>query len=133
MKSELKKRNAYFPDIGHKIGIYTYTNWEDNYPVQPYNREKVAAALDTVRDKGGGTTPLNSGLRKLEDILKPLSGRTAVFVFWDGEYTGRESRRRCQEAGQGLRRLLLRDQQRDTEAGSEARRRMSRPSTLARG
>jgi OOP family OmpA-OmpF porin len=88
MKSELKKRNAYFPDLGYNVGIYTYTGWEENLPVQPYNRDKVAAALDAVPDEGSGPTPLNSGLRKLEDVLKPLSGRTAVFVFWDGEYTG---------------------------------------------
>ena len=88
VKGELKSRNSYFPDIGHNIGIYTYTDWQENYPVQPYNREKVAAALDTMRDKGSGPTPLNIGLQKLEGILKPLTGRTAVFVFWDGEYTG---------------------------------------------
>ena len=84
----LKDRNSYFPDLGHKIGIYTFTGWQDNYPVQPYNRDKVAAALDTVRKKGSGATPLNAGLTKLEEILKPLSGRTAVFLFWDGEFTG---------------------------------------------
>ena len=56
--------------------------------MQPYNREKVAAALDTIPEKGSGPTPLKIGLEKLEGILKPLSGRTAVFVFWDGEYTG---------------------------------------------
>jgi OmpA-OmpF porin, OOP family len=89
MKNELKNRNSYFPDIGHNMGIYTYTGWQEIYPVQPYNREKVAAALDTLQDKGSGTTPLKSGLEKLEGILKPLSGRSAVFVFWDGEYTGR--------------------------------------------
>jgi OOP family OmpA-OmpF porin len=25
---------------------------------------------------------------KLEDVIKPLKGRTAVFLFYDGEYTG---------------------------------------------
>ncbi|MGY3265596.1 OmpA family protein [Lysobacter sp. HA35] len=84
----MKARNAYFPDLGHNVGIYTYTDWQDNLPVQPYNREKVAAALDTVRTKGSGITPLRSGLVKLESIVKPLQGRTAAFVFWDGEYTG---------------------------------------------
>ena len=37
------------------MGIYTYTEWKENYPVQPYNREKVAAALDTIPDKGQRT------------------------------------------------------------------------------
>ncbi|WP_457096070.1 OmpA family protein [Lysobacter sp. P5_B9] len=88
VKNELKNRNEYFPDIGHNIGIYTYTDWQENLPVQPYNRDSVAAALDTMRDRGSGPTPLKIGLQKLDGILKPLSGRTAVFVFWDGEYTG---------------------------------------------
>jgi len=88
VKSELKNRNSYFPEIGHNVGIYTYTDWQENYAVQPYNREKVAAALDTVREKGSGPTALKIGLEKLEGIIKPLSGRTAVFVFWDGDYTG---------------------------------------------
>lgn len=100
MKSELKSRNAYFPDIGHNIGIYTFTGWKENYAVQPYNREKVAAALDTLPDDGSGPTPLNSGLKKLEDILKPLSGRTAVFVFWDGEYTGQNPVETAKELAQ---------------------------------
>jgi len=88
MKNVLEQRNGWFPDIGHHIGIYTYTDWQDNYPVQLYNREKVGAALASVRDKGKGPTALNSGLQKLEPILKQLTGRTAVFVFSDGEYTG---------------------------------------------
>jgi outer membrane protein OmpA-like peptidoglycan-associated protein len=84
----LKDRNSYFPDLGQNFGIYTFTGWTEHYPVQPYNRDKIAAALETVKKKGGGATPLRSGLQKLEEVLKPLSGRTAVFLFWDGEYTG---------------------------------------------
>jgi outer membrane protein OmpA-like peptidoglycan-associated protein len=89
MKSELKRRNAFFPDLGHEVGIVNYTDWEVNLPVGPYDRAAFDAALDAVPERGGGITPLNTGLMKLEDILKPLTGRTAVFVFWDGEYTGR--------------------------------------------
>jgi len=88
--NEFKKRNSYFPEIGHNFGIFTYTPWKVIYPIQLYDREKVAAALDTVRKKGDGPTPINKGLRELRDLLKstPLKGRTAVFVFSDGEYTG---------------------------------------------
>jgi outer membrane protein OmpA-like peptidoglycan-associated protein len=87
MKSELLSRNQWFPDLGHNIGIYTYTGWQDNYPIAKYNREGVASALQGVRDKGGGNTPLASGLNKLNKILDQVQGRTAVFVFWDGEAT----------------------------------------------
>ena len=88
MKSELISRNGWFPDLGHEIGIYTYTNWQDNYPVALYDRDKVGAALAGLRDKGAGPTPLRSGLVKIGPILDGLTGRSAVFVFWDGEYTG---------------------------------------------
>jgi OOP family OmpA-OmpF porin len=88
VSNEFKKRNSYFPDIGHKFGIYTYTSWEVFYPMQPYDREKVAAALDAVRKDGNGPTPLKKGLEELESVLQSVSGRTAVFVFSDGEYTG---------------------------------------------
>jgi OOP family OmpA-OmpF porin len=86
--NELKRRNSYFPEIGHKFGIYTYTPWLEIYPVQLFNREKVGAALETVRKDGSGPTPLKRGLEKLEGVLGSLSGRTAVFLFSDGEYTG---------------------------------------------
>jgi OOP family OmpA-OmpF porin len=88
VEDTFKKRNSYFPDIGHKFGIYTYTPWEEYYAVQPYNREGVAAALDKVRKDGNGPTPLKKGLEELEPVLETLTGRTAVFVFSDGEYTG---------------------------------------------
>jgi OOP family OmpA-OmpF porin len=90
MKTELKNRIAGFPDLGHNIGIYTYTDWQENLPVQVFNRDKVAAALDTIRDKGKGPTALKIGLQKLDKILATMKGRTAVFAFWDGEYTGQD-------------------------------------------
>ena len=80
--------NRYMPDLGYQFGLYTYTGWEEYYPMQLYNREKFAAALDAVPKEGSGPTPLKWGLKKLEPLLKPLKGRTAVFVFSDGEYTG---------------------------------------------
>jgi OOP family OmpA-OmpF porin len=85
---ELKRRNSYLPDLGYNFTIVEFTGWEELYPTQAYNREKVAAALDALPKKGGGPTALKRGLVKLEDILKPLTGRTAVFLFSDGEYTG---------------------------------------------
>jgi OOP family OmpA-OmpF porin len=88
MKAELKSRIVGFPDLGHNVGIYTYTGWTENLPVQVFNRDKISAALDALPDKGRGPTPLKIGLQKLDPVLQSLKGRTAVFVFWDGEYTG---------------------------------------------
>jgi len=86
--NELKRRNSYFPNIGTNMGLYTYTTWKQISPVVPYDRAKIEAALNTLPAKGSGPTPLKYGLGKLEDVLKPLTGRTAVFLFSDGEYTG---------------------------------------------
>jgi OOP family OmpA-OmpF porin len=88
VSNEFRQRNSYFPNIGHKFGVYTYTPWQEYYPVRLYNREDVAMALDAMPKKGMGPTPIKKGLEQLEDILKSLSGKTAVFVFSDGEYTG---------------------------------------------
>ena len=88
VSSAFKQRNSYFPNIGHTFGIYTYTPWQEYYPVRLYNREDVAMALNAMPPKGNGPTPLKKGLEELEGVLKTLSGRTAVFVFSDGEYTG---------------------------------------------
>ena len=84
---EFKKRNAYFPDLGHNFGIYKYTPWTPVYPMQPYDREKVAKALESVSPEAGGPTWLKTGLRKSGEILKTLSGSTALFVFTDGTHT----------------------------------------------
>lgn len=88
-KETLKERNAYFPDLGHNIGLYVYTPWTPIYPMQPYNREKFAKALEQMPEKATGKTMLQSGLRQVEGVLKELSGRTAVFVYTDGTYVRR--------------------------------------------
>jgi outer membrane protein OmpA-like peptidoglycan-associated protein len=85
---ELKKRNASFPDLGHKFGIYIYTEWTPIYPMQTYDRDKVANALESMPGLGRGPTWLNDGLKKAEKILETLSGPTALFLFTDGSYSG---------------------------------------------
>jgi OOP family OmpA-OmpF porin len=80
-------RNEYFPEIGHKFGLYSYTPWKPIYPMQTYNRAKFAEALATLPTKGGGPTTLRQGLEQTAEILKTLKGKTAVFVFTDGGYS----------------------------------------------
>jgi OOP family OmpA-OmpF porin len=92
-KRILMRRNAYFPDLGHNFGLYTYSRWRAVYPVQPYNREKFAEAIANLQDKPQGPTLLESGLRKLESVLWNLSGRTVVFVITDGTYTDMAGKR----------------------------------------
>jgi len=91
-KRVLSERNDYFPfpDLGYNIGLYEYTPWKPIYPVQPYNREKFAEALEQLSDKPTSATFLLQGLEGLEKLLKPLRGRTAVFIFSDGTYSRTE-------------------------------------------
>lgn len=86
-KKTLQERNAYFPELGHQIGLYLYTPWKPIYPVQRYNREKFAQALEQLPDKAESGTFLLQGLERLENLLKPLRGRTAVFIFTDGTFS----------------------------------------------
>lgn len=87
-KQTLMDRNEYFPDLGYNFGLYMHTPWKEVYPVQAYDREKFALALATLPEKPGGATFLREGLKRLDTILKPLEGKTAVFIYTDGNYTG---------------------------------------------
>ncbi|MEN8210625.1 MAG: OmpA family protein [Thermodesulfobacteriota bacterium] len=87
-KKILMERNEYFPDLGHNMGLYLHTPWKEVYPMQKYNREKYAQALATLPEKASGPTFLKEGLERLDGILKNVSGKTAVFVFTDGTYSG---------------------------------------------
>jgi len=89
----LKERNAYFPDLGYNFGLYLYGGWSAVYPVQPYNREKFAAALDSLPDKPKGATNLQWGLRKLDTVLKGLSGTSVVFITSDGTFSETDEKR----------------------------------------
>jgi len=84
----LVERNSHFPAIGHKFGIYLYTPWKIVYPFGDYDRAAVAKALESLPEKGKGSTPLWNGMNELEKVLKTVSGHTAVFLFTDGTYTG---------------------------------------------
>ena len=85
--AEFKSRNSYFPEIGHTFGLYEYTPWKERYPAQKYNRDKFAAALDSLPAKPTGFTPLREALEAVDPILEPLTGRTILFLFTDGTYS----------------------------------------------
>jgi OOP family OmpA-OmpF porin len=84
---ELKGVASRFPQMGHNIGLYLYNRWKPVYPVQHFNRNTFAAALDTLPAEPKGPTLLMQGLTKLEPILEQLSGKTVVFVYTDGTIT----------------------------------------------
>jgi OOP family OmpA-OmpF porin len=90
-KRILKERNALLPELGYKAGMYLYTPWQEVSPMQTYDREKAAAAIDTLPPKAEGPTILQEGLSNLRPILDGLSGKTKVIIFTDGTYTKLES------------------------------------------
>jgi len=83
-KEILKEKNKTLPDLGYNAGLYLLSNFKPIYMVQKYDREKVAAALDQLPEKGSGATLFVEGIRKLRGVLQGLSGRTVVFLFTDG-------------------------------------------------
>lgn len=48
----------------------------------------MATALQSLPADGSGPTPLWTGLKELEKVLRTVSGRPAVFLFTDGTQTG---------------------------------------------
>ena len=86
-KEILKEKNKTLPDLGYNAGLYLVSNFKPIYMVQKYDRDKVAAALDQLPEKGSGATLFVEGMHKLRGVLKELSGRTVVFLFTDGYYT----------------------------------------------
>jgi OOP family OmpA-OmpF porin len=107
-KKVFKERNEYFPDMGHNFGFYLYTPWKVVYPVQPFNREKFAAALDSLPAQPRGATMLQGALKKLDSVLKDLPGKTVVFVITDGTYTDvGDSRPSAPQVATGKRPVLI--------------------------
>jgi OOP family OmpA-OmpF porin len=86
-KEILKEKNKTLPDLGYNAGLYLLSNFKPIYAVQKYDREKFAAALDQLPEKGSGPTLLMEGILKLRGVLAGLTGKTVVFFFTDGYYT----------------------------------------------
>jgi len=93
-KNLLKERNTWLPDLGFQAGLYEYTNnetlagtFKEIYGMQAYDRDRFAAAIDQLPEKGQGPTMLQAGFRGLRKVVNNLSGRTAVIMFTDGTAT----------------------------------------------
>ena len=84
----LTARNAHYPNLGQKFGIYLYTPWKVVYPLANYDQAAVATALETLPTEGSGATPMYTGLKELHKVLKGVTGHTAIFLFTDGSHSG---------------------------------------------
>jgi OOP family OmpA-OmpF porin len=104
----LKEKNALLPDLGFNAGLYLYTPWQVFYEMQPYDKDKFAAAIDSLPDTEtagtfkGQPTPLVEALENIDPILANVSGRTVVFLFSDGSYKLPASKKRPLEVVQTL-------------------------------
>jgi len=87
------ERAARLPDLDWNAGLYLYTPWKSFYEMQPFNKEKFAAAISDMEryepsiSYKNQPTPLGNAIKNLDPILAKVSGTTAVFVFSDGQFT----------------------------------------------
>lgn len=93
-KNLLKERNSWMPNLGYQAGLYIYTDnetlmgtFKEVYGMQAYDRDRFAAAIDQLPEKGEGGTTLNAGLSPLRKVVAGLSGKTAIIMFTDGKVT----------------------------------------------
>ena len=88
-----KERAARAPELDWNAGLYVYTPWKSFYEMQPFNKMAFAEAIDKMKaykpsiSYKNQPTPLGDGIKKLDPILAKLSGKTAVFIFSDGQFT----------------------------------------------
>jgi OOP family OmpA-OmpF porin len=88
-----KGRAARVPELDWNAGLYLYTPWKSFYEMQPFDKEKFGAAIDELAaykpslSYKNQPTPLGNAIKNLDPILANLSGKTAVFVFSDGQFT----------------------------------------------
>jgi len=87
------ERAARLPDLDWNAGLYVYTPWKSFYEMQPFDKEKFAAAISEMEryqpsiSYKNQPTPLGDAIKNLDPILAKVSGTTAVFIFSDGQYT----------------------------------------------
>jgi len=88
-----KERAARVPELDWNAGLYLYTPWKSFYEMQPFDKAKFGAAVDELAaykpslSYKNQPTPLGNAIKNLDPILAKLSGKTAVFIFSDGQFT----------------------------------------------
>lgn len=98
-KELLLQRVKQFPDAfpNLKVGLYSYassprklldlTGYQVFHEMQKFDKTSFLQAVEQLPEKAGGATLLQNALTHLDKLLATLSGRTAVFLFTDGNYT----------------------------------------------
>jgi OOP family OmpA-OmpF porin len=94
-KKMVREFNETLPELNYMAGLYTYAGGSGKqfltpyYAMRNYSKAEYAAAIDKLPDVGKGATYLQDGMRELGDILDRLTGRTVVYLFTDGTYSGK--------------------------------------------
>lgn len=94
-KKILQERNQMLPNLPYNAGLYTFAptgviytqTLKAYYPMQPYNKQEFANAVEQLPSEAGGTTEIQRALLGLEPVLKDLPGKTVIFLFTDGVNT----------------------------------------------
>jgi OOP family OmpA-OmpF porin len=76
------------PDLGYNAALYEFSPVEALYPMGPLDKDKFAQAINSIKADAEGNTFLPRALRDIEPVLQGASGKTVVFVFNDGTYSG---------------------------------------------
>jgi OOP family OmpA-OmpF porin len=88
-----KSRALRVPELDWNAGLYLYTPSKVFYEMQPFDKAKFGQAVDEMAaykpslSYKNQPTPLGTAIKNLDPILAKLSGKTAVFVFSDGQFT----------------------------------------------
>jgi OmpA-OmpF porin, OOP family len=80
--------NQEVPELDANFGVYTYGPYRQFRPASGFNREEIAAAINSIPtqfDIFGRRTPMGSGLMSLNDPISGLQDRIAVILVTDGE------------------------------------------------
>jgi OOP family OmpA-OmpF porin len=87
------ERATRLPGLDWNAGLYLYTPWKSFYEMQLFDKDKFAAAVAEMEayqpsvSYKNQPTPLGDAIMNLDPILAKVSGKTAVFIFSDGQYT----------------------------------------------
>ena len=75
------------PHLGYNAALYEFSPFEALYPMGPFDKEKYAQAINSIKADAEGATFLPRAIRNLEPVLQGASGKTVVFIFSDGTYS----------------------------------------------
>jgi OOP family OmpA-OmpF porin len=106
----LKEDIENLPELKWNSGLYRYTpggimpktGFEPYYEMKLFNKAEFLNAVDKLPNKAAGPTLLHNALYKLDGLLSGLSGKTAIFLFTDGQYTPMGIQRKPLELAQEL-------------------------------